>query len=217
MAGNVGDVMRVTVRAEISTSQFLNVFFYRLEDVPTATYLEGLLTEFQTVVLSKIAALEYTDYVFNGVVAENIFSGDILEDVTPTPAAGTRTATGDRLAYFNAGMILLPRQNARVRHGRKFMYLGYEQDAQGNQIASGTLTLLGNLAAVLDDVLAPGLTDNFAPVIVGRIAYTSPSGRTAYRLPTSQAEMGENWSYISTPRVINRCTTMNSRKQGRGS
>jgi len=113
-------------------------------------------------------------------------------------------------------MIVLERQNARVRNGRKFIPLSLESDVAGNVIVGGTVTLLTNLANAMASALNPAGVDHLTPVIVGRIPYTTPSGRTAYRLPASQAEMGDAYSLVTSARALPRVTTMNSRKTWRG-
>jgi len=216
MAGNSGDICRVALEYTVGAVVNRNVFFYRLADPPTGGYLDGLLTEFQSQVLTPLAAVLTTSYTMVELVATNIFSGDEVIDVTPTPAAGTRTPSGDTLASFIAAMIIMERQNSRVRNGRKFIPIPLETDVAGPSFVAGTVTLLSNLAGGIDNQLNPGGTDTFDPVIVGRLPYTTSSGKTAYRLPASQAEMGDNYSIFDTARVINRVTTMNSRKYWRG-
>lgn len=217
MAGAVGDICQVSLEILFGSIVMRNVWYYRVEDTPTVGYLDGLSTDFQSVVLVPYAASQTTEIVFNSIQCLNIFSGDVVEDNTPTPAAGGRAVSGDRSASFIAAMILMTRQNNRVRHGRKYIYAPLEGDYAGNSLASSFVTLMNNLAATFDDVLAPGAgIDDFAPVIVGRIPYTTPQGKAAYRLPSSQAEMSSNWSYVGQCRLINRTTTMNSRKFWKG-
>lgn len=216
MAGVAGDIIQISLKGTISSSIFRNVWYYRLADPPTAGYVSGVLTEFQTTVLAPYAALLTTSWVFNELVAVNIFSGDIAVDVTPTPAAGTRTPSGDLLPRNTALMIVLERQNSRVRNGRKFVGIPLESDNAGDAPTAGFVTLATTLANACAATLNPGGTDTFNPAIVGRIAYTTSSGKQAYRLPSSQGEMGENYSLVDTARVIARTTTMNSRKFWRG-
>jgi len=216
MAGNTGDIVRVALEGVFGAVVFRNVFFYQVTDPPTSGYLTGLLTEFQSQVLTPYAGVLTSTWVFSELVATNLFTGDEIIDVTPTPAAGSRTLSGDPTASFIAAMIVLERQNSRVRNGRKFIPVPMESDTAGSAFVTGTVTLLTALAGGIDNALVPGGVDTFTPCIVGRILYTTNSGRTAYRLPTSQAEMGENFSLVSSARVINRVTTMNSRKYWRG-
>ena len=216
MAGAVGDVIQIGLEASVNNILMRNVFYYRVEDVPTAGYLDGLNTEFQDIILSTWAATQCTPTIFQSVALLNLFSGDVLEDNTPVPGTGSRAVSGDQSASFVAYMILLTRENNRVRHGRKYVYAPLETDVGGNLASVGFLALLTTLAGVLDDTLIAGGVDNFRPIIVGRIPYTTPGGKEAYRLPSSQAEMSDKWSYVLPCRAINRTTTMNSRKFWRG-
>jgi len=216
MAGNTGDVCRVSLKGAVGAVVFRNVWYYMLQDPGTATYLTGLLTQFQTDVLTPYAAAITTTYTFTDLVATNLFTGDEVVDVTPTPAAGSRAVAGDAMASFLAAMIVLERQNGRVRNGRKFIPVALEADVAANQFVAGTMTLYTNLATAFALTLNPGGTDSFAPVIVGRIPYTTSSGKVAYRTPTTQAEMGDRFSLSNSARAINRLTTMNSRKFWRG-
>lgn len=216
MAGVAGDICRVALKASMGIATVRNVFFYRLADAGTAGYLDGLLTEFQTSVLTPYANSQITSFTFTELIATNIFSGDEVVDVTPTPAAGTRAPSGDPLATFICAMIVLERQNGRVRNGRKFIPLPQETDAAGQNVIAGTVTLLTTLATGIAATLNPGGTDTFVPAIVGRFPYTTSSGKTAYRLPATQGEMGDRYSLVDTARLINRVTTMNSRKFWRG-
>jgi len=216
VAGATGDIVRVALELTFGVIINRNIFFYRVQDPPTTGYLTGLLTEFQTAVLTPYAAAMCNTYTFTELVATNIFSGDEVINVAPTPAAGTRAVSGDTMPSFTAAMLILERQNSRVRNGRKFIPVPLETDSGGSTFATGFVTLLNNIAAGMDNVLNPGGVDSFAPAIVGRKPYTTGSGRTAYRLPASQAEMGEDYSIVDTVRLVNRVTTMNSRKFWRG-
>lgn len=216
MAGSIGDIIQVTVTTIYGTVPALNVYYYQITDTPTATYLEGLSTEFQNVVLAAFAATQLTNTIIQSISLRNIFSGDELVDASPTPAAGTRTPTGDQLASFIACAIKLVRANARVRPGRKMLLVSLEGDIAGQFLAAGFVTLAQAYANTLDNNLDAGGIDLFVPTIVGRVLYTTPSGGTAYRLPESQAEMGDVFSPVAGVTVSNRVTTMNSRKFWKG-
>lgn len=216
MAGAQGDIIQVGLKGQTGAVVFRNVWYYRVNDPPTPGYLAGLLTEFQTAVLTPYAATLTNLYTFTDLTAVNIFSGDVSVDVTPTPAAGTRASAGDNLSSFTASMIVLERQNARVRNGRKFLPVPMESDVTGNVFIAGYITLATTAANAMAAVLTAGVTDQFTPVIVGRIPYTTSSGKVAYKLPDTQAQMGDKYSLVDTARVINRVTTMNSRKFWRG-
>jgi len=216
MAGTDGDIVQLTVKTIYGTVPALNVYYYQIVDVPTATYLEGLATEFQTIVLPTFAATQLTNTIIESISLRNIFSGDELVDASPTPAAGTRAPTGDQLASFIACAIKLVRANARVRPGRKMLLVSLETDIAGQFLSTAFTSLAQTYANTLDNALNAGGIDNFVPTIVGRVEYTAPSGRIAYRLPISQEEMADNYSPVAGVTVSNRVTTMNSRKFWKG-
>jgi len=212
MAGVVGDVVKLTLEMHINTVQMRNIYFYQLEDVPTTGYLEGLVAEFVSVVLPSYRATQYPSYVFDTINALNIFSGDEYVHSLGTSIVGTRSPTTDGNATLLAAMIRLTRVNNRVRHGRKAIYIASEGDLSGDVLASAFLTLMNTHAATLDNVLGAGaFIDFFQPIILGRVPVETAGG-ISYRLPTSQEEMGDNFSIVGLPAVVNRVSTQNSRK-----
>lgn len=214
---SVGDIVQVSLEmlwSNITTMR--NVFYYRVSDAPTIGYLTGLDTEFQSNVLTAYAATQGVALSFSAIEYLNLFTGETLTNVAPTPSAGTRTLSGDPSPSFMAAMILLERQNNRVRNGRKFVFSPSEADVTGNGFAAGFVTLLNALKNKMIQELVAGGIDRLTPCIIGRIPYTTPSGKIAYRLPASAAEMGDRYSVINAGRVVNRTTTMNSRKYWRG-
>ena len=216
MAGNVGDIVEIVTSALWQGVTMRNVYFYRVDDTPTAGYLTGLSTEFQSSVWTAFMATQLVAYVGTAISIRNVFTGDVLEDLTPTPAVGTLAVSGDTNPPFLAVNVGLERQNNRVKQGRKSVPIPTEGYMTSTAVVGTFLTNLNTYAALLDDVLQPGGVDDFTPVIVGRVKYTTPLGKEAYRLPVSQAEMGDRWSPIVGSRVYVTPTTMNTRKFGRG-
>lgn len=216
MTGNVGDVVQLTLSTTWQSVMCLGVYYYRVEDAPTAGYLAGLVTEFQAGPLTAYAPTQVIGVTFDSLRATNIFTGDELIDTSLSPAGGSAANTGEMSATMVAACIRLIRANTRVRNGRKQVPLTRELDSVGNFLSAGIQAALNTFAATLDNVLQPGGLDDFAPIIVGRVPYVTPSGRTAYRLPLTQEEMGDNWSYVVNTALVNRVTTMNSRKFWRG-
>ena len=90
-----GDIIQVSLEmlwSNITTMR--NVFYYRLDDPPTASYLTGLDTEFQTRVLVPYAATQGTALSFTSIEYLNIFTGDTLTNVAPSPRSGNTYAIG---------------------------------------------------------------------------------------------------------------------------
>jgi hypothetical protein len=211
MAGNTGDVLQLTLEASYG-GQVLNVFYYRCQDLPTDGYLTGLTTEFKSVVLPQIRNCTNPGYVLTKITVINIFNqDDYLVDVSVAGLAGQRTGTDQISSLIAAGIYLQP-NNRRVRRGYKFIPAAFETDLNGNVWTDNYLAALQNLAGAIASNLTAGLADVFAPIIIRRIREGN-----GYRLPTSQAEMGNNFAYIAGAIPRNLVTTMRSRKAGRGS
>lgn len=219
MAGVEGDIIQLSLVGSFLDEQFQNVHFYRLDDEGTINYLEGLCTEFESTVLPLYADVMSDGASYVELRAINIFSLDEHIESPLTPATGAISAGGDDLASFVSASIKLVRGNARVRHGRKSIAGMVEVSAQEQEWDSGFVASLQLLADGLAQTLIAGLVDNFKPVIVGRVKTavlgTVPLQYT-YRLPTSQAEMDDEWAYVTSAVASPVITTMNSRKRGRG-
>lgn len=219
MAGTPGDIVQLTLFQLNQSQQQLNVHFYRVEDEPTEGYLEGLCTQFEEAVLPLYAAVQSDAVNYYQLTARNIFVEDEFVLSPLTPSAGD-DSTGEYLPSFVSANIKLVRGNARVRHGRKSVGGGSEGGLEDQEWTPAYLTALQALADGLAAPLTAGVTDTFAPVIVGRVLHDAdPPDHPEpwYALPTSQAEMGLNWAYVISGLASPFVSTMNSRKLGRGS
>lgn len=219
MAGTEGDIVQLTLFQLNQSQQQLNVHFYRVEDTPTEGYLEGLCNVFEEDVLPLYAAVQSDAVNYYQLTARNIFVEDEFVKSPLDPSSGD-DVTGEYLPSFVTANIKLVRGNARVRHGRKAVGGGSEGGLEDQQWTSGYLSALQTLANGLAATLTAGVTDTFAPVIVGRVLHDPdpPEHPNAwYALPTSQAEMGLNWAYIISGLASPFVSTQNSRKLGRGS
>jgi len=216
VAGTLGDVIQLTLQGTFQSSIWMNVFYYISEGSISAGYLTGITTEFQAVVLDAMAdaQTDLVDYV--SLRALNIFSGDELVVAPLTPPDGNVTPSTGAGASFLAANYKLIRSNARVRHGQKYLTGLQESWFEANDLQAAYLTLASAVSAAFAATLVAGLTDEFVPVIVGRIEYTTSGGNQAYRLPTSQAEMDDKWAYVSSAIVNPLLTTERSRKLGHG-
>lgn len=211
-----GDVAKVTVSATYLGQVCQNVFFYRIQDAPTEGWKTGLASEFALQVLTEIRALQVDTYQYTGLQVINLFNAADLLEVPLTVAGTVAAATSVLLPSYVSLSFKLNRANALVRNGRK--QIGGLMDGQidGNNLTAAYVTAANDAAAAMALTLNPGLgVDVFIPVIVGRVGYTTSEGNDAYRLPESQAEMGANWSPISSAQFV-RPSTMNSRKVGHG-
>jgi len=217
VAGVTGDIVQVTLQGTFQSSIWMNIFFYRCDDSPSAGYLDGLATDFQSVVLDAIADAQRDDVDYSSLRFLNIFSGDELVVAPTTPPDGNVTPTAGAGASFLAVDYKLIRSNARVRHGHKYLTGLQENWFEGNDISSGYLTLAAAVETAFAQTLLPGgSADEFAPVIVGRVFDATIGSEGGYRLPISQAEMGDKWAYVSSCVVNPLLTTSRSRKLGHG-
>jgi len=213
------DVLQLTLFQTYLSQTCLNVFYYQIVDEPSEGYLDGLISAFQETVLANMANWQPSAVAYNRIEVLNLFTGDLAIESTLTPNGGGGGATpqsGEPMASFAAVGFTLRRMNARVRNGRKSVVGVTEGSVTGNEITAG-FAGLGNIAIGFGEDLAPGLSaDVFRPIIVGRIKYEASSGRDAYRLPVTLAEMSNNWSYVADVDYSTDVTTMNSRKKNRG-
>jgi len=216
MPGVEGDMVQLVLRGTFEDSVWMNVFFYRVEDDPTAGYLTGLADDFQSVVLDAMADAQTNLVTYDEIRLLNIFSFDELVVAPVTPDDGNVTPSTGAGASFLAADYKLIRSNARVRHGHKFLTGLQESWFEGNDLQPAYITLAAAVETAFAQELVPGLVDRFAPVIVGRVDEGTPPVHGPYRLPESQAEMGTNWAYVTSCVVNPFLTTERLRKLGRG-
>lgn len=214
--GAAGDILQLTNFSTYKEQMCLNVFHYRLEDVPAAGFLEGLATEFNADVLPTIKAIQSSQvhHIFQQVI--NLFNPLELFEWPLNEFgtwAGSTSDTG--LPPFMANAFKLVRSNLTVRNGRKHFAGVDEAMSTGGAASAGLVALVDDVEAALAQELVAGAVDHFKPVIVKRVPYVTAEGNDSFRLPESQIEMGANWSYVAYADYRG-ISTMNSRKVGRG-
>lgn len=202
-----GDVLQVTLQGAYIDTSFFNIFFYRVENNPTPGVLEGLATEFNSVVLGAYRQFANNSVVFSSITVRNIFGDEEYVTTAINNPVGAR-AGADPLPAFTSATVVLRRSNRRVRAGRKHLIGGMESDMSSGYWNNPALNLIKLVGAAMAADLNPGLVDLLRPVIVGRVRVDSGK----YRLPGSQSELGDRWSYVSGTAVNKRVSTQNSRK-----
>lgn len=212
----VGDILQVVLRAEFQLQTVLNAFFYRVEDVPSAGWQTGFITEFRETVLDPMRAVQSPSVVYRDIYVKNIFDGEEFTVDIPS-TTGVNPSTWELLPSFIAAHVKLTRGNNRVRHGHKYV-AGQTEGHTVNQVwEAGYQVLLQTMAdGMASSLTAGGGVDVWKPVIIKRISQPQINKPPKYRLPASQAEMGEHWAYVTGARADNRITTMRSRKAGNG-
>jgi len=200
----------VGILRTVSTSytDFLNVFTYldetALGGVTNASvFADGLATLFLTVlppVLSAGVTLARVD-AFNAFdptdIGESIISG------------GEGTVGVETHNAFTAYEFRTDRPRRDIRRGYK-RFSGVPESAVVNGVlATAFETDIAFVTAALEQNISTD-TDFYAPIIVRRIKYTTPSGNTAYRLPTSAIELGvdyfpaNNWNFQRVSSQVSR-------------
>lgn len=218
VAGEIGDIIQLTVRQLNQSQNQENVFFYRVEDTPTEGYLEGLCTEFDDNGLPKFADVQSTQVSYISLTARNIFNEDEFVMTSLGTATGTLSSGGTVPSFVSAN-IRLVRGNARVRHGRKAIGGACEANMSGQVWDATYLGSLQDLADWFAETQVAGGTDTFKPVIVGRVLHDAdPPDHPLpwYALPTSQSEMGLDWAYVISGLADQFVSTQRSRKLGHG-
>lgn len=219
MAGTEGDIISVTLHSLWQSQVTEMVFFYRVEDTPTAGYLEGLATEFEDNGLPIFALAQSVNMEYVQLTVRNIFNLDEFVKSPLVPDDGTLSAGADLPSFMSAN-IKLVRSNARVRHGRKAFGGATENEIGGQQWETAYVALLQDCADWMAEEQIAGGVDFFKPVIVGRVfvpADPPDIPNAYYRLPTSQVEMGDNWAYVISALASPFASTQRSRKLGHGS
>lgn len=212
----LGDILHVTLRAEWQLQTIINTFFYRFQDTPSAGWKDGFASEFRETVVDAMRPVQATNLVYLDFYVRNIFDGDEFTEEL-TGVTGTNGSAAQRLPSFVAAHIKLTRGNNRVRHGHRYVAGQTEDHTVGQTWEPSYQTFLQATAdAMASELNAGGGVDVWAPVIVGRVIQPRVDKPPVYRLPVSQAEMADDWAYITGARADTRVTTMRSRKAGHG-
>jgi hypothetical protein len=203
----VGDILQVSLRGSYLDTSFFNIFFYRVENNPTQGVLQGLVTEFNSVVLGAYRQFANNSTIFSSITVRNIFGDEEYTTSAINNPVGARSGS-EPLPPFVSASVLLRRSNRRVRAGRKHLVGGMESDTNSGYWTNLALSLITPVANAMAADLNPGLVDLLRPVVVGRVLVAPGK----YRLPQSQSELGDKWSYVAGVNVNKRVSTQNSRK-----
>lgn len=191
---------------------FVNAFTYDVSDVlPSSVVAQQLANNFRDQVLSGTDGWEdivRATTTIQRVIVTSPFNPSVL-GINTTPLSGNRPTPS--MPRFVAWGFKSERTRADIRAGFKRFGVLSEGDTVGDAPSGSMLLILDAFADKMSAVLevSDGIDDYTAtPVIVKRIAYETPEGNTAYRLPESPTEyqyMTCNWAFQSI-------TTQNSRK-----
>lgn len=170
--------------------------------------------------IGLIRAIQNAEVNFVDVEARNVYSATDFY---------TRPFAVDTNGGFVGGQTVSPvyafgfrtnRVRADVRRGTKrFVGMTDTQEEAGGVMNAGIQTQMQGIADIMSDVLSyddEGNTISFAPAVCGKEAYTTPSGRTAYRYYGSEATQLANTATGVLWEVYTTVRTQTSRQYGRG-
>jgi len=208
----IGDIIKVTANQRAQGQLCQNVFFYRVEDIPSgvdpSTMYEYIAMRFNVVWGILIRGVQSTDCLHTVYRVDNVTNGVDFGEITIN---GAGNVGGDPMPSFNAFNVLLRRTTGVTRNGSKRLGGLPESASTGNQInwTSGVKADVEALfAAPL--VTADSIPEPFAfPVIVGRKKFTNGWGDTYYVLDLTKVNPVQS-------ALVTASTTQRSRKAGHG-
>lgn len=197
--------------AAVSMSAGLAFAFGLTQDQtpPDHATLFGALLRIQATALTHIEAIvrnmySTTDFFTIPFVAGITGENSDTATMSPTSAYGFRTN----------------RVRSDVDRGQKRIAGVVESNVgAGGVLVGGALTPLGELATLMAANLTyddEGNTLTFAPIIVGRKDYVTPSGNRAYKQYPTEAEQLDHIAQGFLWQVYNTVRTQTSRQYGRG-
>lgn len=184
----LNDVYVITDRQRwAGGEEIINVYTYHKEvEAETAETMSGM---FNDIMLSKLRLFQHGNMKHEEIEVVNL--GDPTDFHVRTLANVAGNEIGEALPIFNSLNFTLRAGDRRIRPGSKRIS-GLTEAQHANGVITAAITL-GQIEAFRAALAAPWETvpgvPRAVPVIVKRVAYTAPSGKPAYRWPTSDAEL----------------------------
>jgi hypothetical protein len=205
----IGDILEMTLFQTFLSQQLLNVFYFELDSKESLVGYDDLAVAFSSVVLGDMQAIQSTSLAYTQLRIKNLTNGiDLHEE--PLSDTGAISA-GDNDRSFTAAAFRLNRTTTVTRHGQKRVGGLREGTFEGNSIATGWATALGNLAsAFATPIERSGTVEHdvvASPVIIGR---TLNIGTGRYELDISKVNPVASCQFTHV-------TTQTTRTAGRGS
>lgn len=182
----LGDLYAVSSLGNLFGQEIRNVWQY--EAVHVSASAPDLTTRFTNQVLTPMAALVADNLSWLTVEARNLF--DPL-DYSLIPVSVNGAKIGEVMPPFTNIAGLIAHNNPTIRDGRKAIAGIIENDVADGMVGSSELIAWDTFWAdeVVPGVIGSGATGQvYSPVVIKRIKYIAPSGKTAYRFPTNIAE-----------------------------
>jgi len=191
---DVPDTYRLTFIQSFGGQECINVFYYR--DVTATTFLPVNVAQgWWDAIKATWRALQPTSSSFLNlrVECEALFGAHPfgIYTIPVGEQQGLRAAATEWMPIFNAYTIKLDVGTRLTRPGSKRIAGLMEGDQSTGQLVAGTLTLLQNLANVLDNNFTPtGGGAAVTPVIVGYPTALQPGSP---RVQDVTAAIASNW------------------------
>jgi len=167
----------------------------------------------------SIQAIANTIITWTQCLCRNVYDPTDFIDLPYSPTV-QGLSTGECLSPINAFGFRSNRTRLDIGRGyKRFPGVSEAASGGGGLIVSGTLTALDALAVQMGDVVTftdGTLTDSFTPVIVQKLKYTTPSGKTAYKYYATEAEQLTHLAVGVTWEAYRSIRSQVSRQYGRG-
>lgn len=205
-----GDILRLTSVSTYLGNAALNVWWYSVAPSMPVGYTDDQITAaFVGQVLEPIAGIQVDDVIYNLLRIENLTQNT---DPVEKSLTLTGTVTSEPEPGFMAYEVKLLRTTKVTRHGRK-SFVGVTENA----IVNGTLSLSTEQVEDMETACSTNIVDGviagnpivLLPIIVGRVK-TTVGGKTYYVPDLTKINPIKG-------AVVQRVSTQNSRKPGRGS
>lgn len=220
-------IMELVLRQRYFGVEIVNRWNYVSGGTPAAASLSfALVSAVGAVALAadsmigEIRALQSTAVDFVDIEARNVYSTTDFYTRPFGTGINGQNAGGEALSPVMAYGFRTNRVRTDVRRGTKRFVGVVENDTtSGGNLSAAALDQMNIILGLMSDILTyddEGNTLSFSPAVCGKEAYTTPSGRTAYRYYATEAAQlamtaqGILWEAYDTTR------SQTSRQYGRG-
>lgn len=207
----VGDLMELRAKYNFEGNEGMIVCHFRIAAV-TVGAVNQLADRWLVAVQPAIAALQSEETYLQNLFVRNVFDPSAYVDrvYSSTQYPGARTAVST--PPFIAVGYKAQRDRLDVRNGYKRIPFPGSDVIEEESYAPTASVALETLRSALSATLVSVNGNQYTPIVVKRIKYTTPGGEIAYKLPENQAQM---IYFLSTYALQPYVTTQNTRKVGR--
>lgn len=166
-----------------------------------------------------IGELQVPSSLYIEVIAKNVYDPTDFYTL-PLPSTSHGTNSGQGMSPINAYGLRSTQVRTDIRRGTKrFVGVNETDSEELGVLSSGALELLQHVADVMSASLGyddEGSSLTFAPCIVGKKKYTTPSGKTAYEYYPTEAEQLTHLAVGITWQPYTQVRSQVSRQYGKG-